>query len=158
MATWFLFGKLIGVATLVGFGEKRCRKNLPLYDPDHLQSNPYQSPEPQLGEAATSESPRGFPQLLLVALCILFCVGSPAMIVFRAVGILAPFARYGELVQWLIISLHFVFPVASFVAGRFSGYHRNSPIVSVATWMAGFQFLLLVIFAALAYVGSLSFR
>ena len=30
LATWFLFGKLIGVATLVGFGEKRCRKNLPL--------------------------------------------------------------------------------------------------------------------------------
>ena len=26
------FGKLIGVATLVGFGEKRCRKNLPLSD------------------------------------------------------------------------------------------------------------------------------
>ena len=24
------FGKLFGVATLVGFGEKRCRKNLPL--------------------------------------------------------------------------------------------------------------------------------
>ena len=31
LATWFLFGKLFGVATLVGFGEKRCRKNLPLY-------------------------------------------------------------------------------------------------------------------------------
>ena len=30
LATWFLFGKLFGVATLVGFGEKRCRKNLPL--------------------------------------------------------------------------------------------------------------------------------
>ena len=30
MATWILFGKLFGVATLVGFGEKRCRKNLPL--------------------------------------------------------------------------------------------------------------------------------
>ena len=30
LATWFLFGKLIYVATLVGFGEKRCRKNLPL--------------------------------------------------------------------------------------------------------------------------------
>ena len=30
MATWILFGKLIGVATLVGFGEKLCRKNLPL--------------------------------------------------------------------------------------------------------------------------------
>ena len=44
-ATWFLrtaaslatrlsFGKLFGVATLVGFGEKRCRKNLPLHDID----------------------------------------------------------------------------------------------------------------------------
>ena len=32
LATWFLFGKLLGVATLVGFGEKRCRKNLPLWD------------------------------------------------------------------------------------------------------------------------------
>ena len=30
LATWFLFGKLFSVATLVGFGEKRCRKNLPL--------------------------------------------------------------------------------------------------------------------------------
>ena len=26
LATWFLFGKLFGVATLVDFGEKRCRK------------------------------------------------------------------------------------------------------------------------------------
>ena len=32
LATRFLFGKLLGVATLVGFGEKRCRKNLPLCD------------------------------------------------------------------------------------------------------------------------------
>ena len=31
LATWILFGKLLDVATLVGFGEKRCRKNLPLY-------------------------------------------------------------------------------------------------------------------------------
>ena len=30
LATWFLFGKLFGVTTLFGFGEKRCRKNLPL--------------------------------------------------------------------------------------------------------------------------------
>ena len=34
--TWFLFGKLFGVATLVGFGEKRCRKNLPLAAASHL--------------------------------------------------------------------------------------------------------------------------
>ena len=26
LALWLLFGKLIGVATLFGFGEKRCRK------------------------------------------------------------------------------------------------------------------------------------
>ena len=32
LATWILFGKLFGVATFVGFGEKRCRKNLPLSD------------------------------------------------------------------------------------------------------------------------------
>ena len=32
LATWFLFGKMFCVATLVGFGEKRCRKNLPLGD------------------------------------------------------------------------------------------------------------------------------
>ena len=32
LATSFLFGKLFVVATLVGFGEKRCRKNLPLHD------------------------------------------------------------------------------------------------------------------------------
>ena len=30
LATCFLLGRLFGVATLVGFGEKRCRKNLPL--------------------------------------------------------------------------------------------------------------------------------
>ena len=36
MATRFLFGKLLGVATLVGFGEKRCRKNLPLSDTTFL--------------------------------------------------------------------------------------------------------------------------
>ena len=30
LATSFLFGKLFGVATFVSFGEKRCRKNLPL--------------------------------------------------------------------------------------------------------------------------------
>ena len=30
LATWFLFGKLFGIATFVDFGEKRCRKNLPL--------------------------------------------------------------------------------------------------------------------------------
>jgi len=30
LATRFLFGKLFCVATLFDFGEKRCRKNLPL--------------------------------------------------------------------------------------------------------------------------------
>ena len=34
LATRFLFGKLIGVAALSDFGEKRCRKNLPLCDLD----------------------------------------------------------------------------------------------------------------------------
>ena len=33
LATRFVFAKLIGVATLFAFGEKRCRKNLPLRDP-----------------------------------------------------------------------------------------------------------------------------
>ena len=33
LATRFLFGKRIGVAALSDFGEKRCRKNLPLGDP-----------------------------------------------------------------------------------------------------------------------------
>ena len=32
LATCFLFGKLLAVATFVSFGEKRCRKYLPLYD------------------------------------------------------------------------------------------------------------------------------
>jgi len=32
LATWFLFGRLIRVATLFDFGKKRCRKNLPLGD------------------------------------------------------------------------------------------------------------------------------
>ena len=46
MATRFLFGKLFGVATLVGFGEKRCRKNLPLCDLPFSRKmpNPYESP------------------------------------------------------------------------------------------------------------------
>ena len=45
LATWFLFGKLFGVATLVDFGEKRCRKNLPLSDAGEspLTQNPYES-------------------------------------------------------------------------------------------------------------------
>ena len=34
LATRFLFGKLIGVAALSDFGEKRCRKNLPLCGTD----------------------------------------------------------------------------------------------------------------------------
>ena len=34
LATWFLFGKLFCVATCFDFGEKRCRKNLPLGDLD----------------------------------------------------------------------------------------------------------------------------
>ena len=37
LATWPSFGKLFGVATLVGFGEKRCRKNLPLDGPHQLK-------------------------------------------------------------------------------------------------------------------------
>ena len=32
LAARFLFGKLFGVAMTFGFGEKRCRKNLPLGD------------------------------------------------------------------------------------------------------------------------------
>ena len=37
MATLVLFGKLIGCATLFGFGEKRCRKNLPLAAPNPMK-------------------------------------------------------------------------------------------------------------------------
>ena len=36
LATLILFGKRFSVATLVDFGEKRCRKNLPLYFPDAI--------------------------------------------------------------------------------------------------------------------------
>ena len=36
LAAWILFGKLFVVATFLGFGEKRCRKNLPLSDPSVL--------------------------------------------------------------------------------------------------------------------------
>ena len=43
LAAWILFGKLIGVATLVGFGEKRCRKNLPLGDLNECQLTPFSS-------------------------------------------------------------------------------------------------------------------
>ena len=39
LATWFPFGKLFGVATLVGFGEKRCRKNLPLCGRDRMRTH-----------------------------------------------------------------------------------------------------------------------
>ena len=46
LATWILFGKLFGVATLVGFGEKRCRKNLPLAAPIRaVTSKNHQCPE-----------------------------------------------------------------------------------------------------------------
>ena len=38
LATRVLFGKLNCVATLVGFGEKQCRKNLPLADTSEPQS------------------------------------------------------------------------------------------------------------------------
>ena len=31
LATWFLFGKLILLRHIFDFGEKRCRKNLPLH-------------------------------------------------------------------------------------------------------------------------------
>ena len=34
LAARFLFGRLFCVAITFGFGEKRCRKNLPLGDPD----------------------------------------------------------------------------------------------------------------------------
>jgi hypothetical protein len=80
------------------------------------------------------------------------------MIVFRVVGVLAPYARYGLWLQWFIIALHFAFPIASIVTARFTGYHRKSVMVSFASTAAVFQFVLLVIFAVLAYIGSLSFR
>ena len=38
LATSFLFGKLFCVAMAFGFGEKRCRKNLPLSAPRLAQS------------------------------------------------------------------------------------------------------------------------
>ncbi len=44
MATWFLFGKLLDIKTLIGFGEKWCQKNLPLYARNHLL-NPFESPQ-----------------------------------------------------------------------------------------------------------------
>ena len=37
LAMWFLFGKLFGVAALFDFGEKRCRKNLPLCEPSYFE-------------------------------------------------------------------------------------------------------------------------
>ena len=46
LAAWFLFGKLFGVATFVGFGEKRCRKNRPLSSRDQTMNpvdQPYQA-------------------------------------------------------------------------------------------------------------------
>ena len=39
LATSLLFGKLIGVAMTFGFGEKRCRKNLPLADASRMPIN-----------------------------------------------------------------------------------------------------------------------
>ena len=44
LATWKFFGKLVCVATLVVFGKKRCRKNLPLWDASRL-NNPYDPPQ-----------------------------------------------------------------------------------------------------------------
>ena len=46
LAAWILFGKLFGVATLFAFGEKRCRKNLPLAAPIRaVTSKNHQCPE-----------------------------------------------------------------------------------------------------------------
>ena len=52
LATWQSFGKLFCVVTLLGFGEKRCRKNLPLYAPrfsmnGELPTDPYWKLRPE---------------------------------------------------------------------------------------------------------------
>ena len=39
LAARFLFGKLNGVAMTFGFGEERCRKNLPLCDSEYRNAN-----------------------------------------------------------------------------------------------------------------------
>ena len=40
LATWFLFGKLVCVATLFGFGEKRRRNKIPVRRPQLMQRLP----------------------------------------------------------------------------------------------------------------------
>ena len=62
LATWVLFGKLIGVATLVDFGEKRCRKNLPSCAPDRMAPRQYQYVGPSdIRDSALASSPAGTP-------------------------------------------------------------------------------------------------
>ena len=41
LAAGLHFGKLISVAAFVGFGEKRCRKNLPFHDASHTARNSF---------------------------------------------------------------------------------------------------------------------
>ena len=47
LATCFLFGKLFRVASTSGFGEKRCRKNLPLHDLDFSHGRPNRRTTPR---------------------------------------------------------------------------------------------------------------
>ena len=54
MATWSVFVKLFGIAITFGFGEKRCRKNLPLADAPHRTFS-CQSTHYQVCHAAMSE-------------------------------------------------------------------------------------------------------
>ena len=62
MATRFLFGKLFSVATLVGFGEKRCRKNLPLCALSRMAPRQYQYVGPaDIRDSALASSPAGIP-------------------------------------------------------------------------------------------------
>ena len=53
----FFLVNCLGVATFVCFGEKWCRKNVPLCDLMAQDNNPYQSPE---SETRTASVPSGF--------------------------------------------------------------------------------------------------
>ena len=117
LATRFLFGKLIGVAITFGFGEKRCRKNLPLCDLSDLESNPYQTPTNNNAVDAATSSPRHSPVRFwlychLAALCV---TGVFSLVDSRIIQL--PNASI-DVIQWLIfpsLAALFVCPIAILV-------------------------------------------
>jgi hypothetical protein len=120
----------------------------------NMRHNPYEAPTQKV-EAILPEPPRGIAQLAMVALCIVCATGLPMLIWFRIVGVLAPYARYGKVLELVIISLHFMLPIASITSGRYTAYFRNSRLVVFFTTIATIELVILVIFSVLAFLGQI---